>query len=95
MFERGNNHLPTGKLISPSPPPWDDTFTNVIGLPEIVRPGAARLRVWFDSPFLMIYSRDNEGICIEPVTAPPDAQNLGIIGNTYSECLIEFDSDNV
>jgi aldose 1-epimerase len=49
----------------------------------------------FDSPYLMIYSQDDEGICFEPVTAPPDAQNLGISGETYLECLIKFDSDSI
>jgi aldose 1-epimerase len=47
----------------------------------------------FDSPYLMIYSQDDEGICFEPVTAPPDAQNLGISGDTYIETLITFSED--
>ena len=37
--------------------------------------------------------QDEDGICIEPVTAPPDAQNLGIQGDTYIECLITFSED--
>jgi aldose 1-epimerase len=41
----------------------------------------------------MIYSQDEEGICIETVTAPPDAQNLGIQGDSYIECLITFTED--
>ena len=41
----------------------------------------------------MVYSLDEDGICIEPVTAPPDAQNLGIQGDTYIECLITFSED--
>jgi aldose 1-epimerase len=41
----------------------------------------------------MIYSQDDEGICFEPVTAPPDAQNLGITGDTYIETLITFSED--
>jgi aldose 1-epimerase len=93
MFERGDDYLPTGQLISPTQPPWDDTFTEVIGTPEIVWPEAARLSMEFDSPYLMIYSQDDEGICFEPVTAPPDAQNLGIIGDTYIETLITFSED--
>ena len=93
MFERGDDYLPTGQLISPTQPPWDDTFTEVIGTPEIIWPGAARLSMEFDSPYLMIYSQDDEGICFEPVTAPPDAQNLGITGDTYIETLITFSED--
>jgi len=41
----------------------------------------------------MVYSQDEDGICIEPVTSPPDAQNLGIQGDTYIECLITFSED--
>ena len=93
MFERGDDYLPTGQLISPTQPPWDDTFTQIIGTPEIVWKGAARLSMEFDSPYLMIYSQDDEGICFEPVTAPPDAQNLGITGDTYIETLITFSED--
>ncbi len=47
----------------------------------------------FDSPYFMLYSQDDEGICFEPVTAPPDAQNLGIKGDTYIETLITFSED--
>ena len=93
MFKRGEDYLPTGELISPTPPPWDDTFIEVIGSPEILWPGAARISMEFDSPYFMLYSKDEEGICFEPVTAPPDAQNLGIQGDTYIETLITFSED--
>jgi aldose 1-epimerase len=90
MFKKGEDNLPTGELISPTPPPWDDTFIEVIGTPQILWPGAARITMEFDSPYFMLYSQDEEGICFEPVTAPPDAQNLGIRGDTYIETLITF-----
>jgi aldose 1-epimerase len=93
MFERGDDHLPTGKLIPPTPGPWDDTFTEVIGTPKILWPGAARLSMEFDSLYLMIYSQDEDGICLEPVTAPPDAQNLGMTEEYYIETLITFSED--
>jgi aldose 1-epimerase len=93
MFERGSDYLPTGRLITPKDEPWDDTFTELIGGAEIIWPGAAKVSMESDSPYLMIYSQDQEGICLEPVTAPPDAQNLGIIGNTYIETLITFSED--
>jgi aldose 1-epimerase len=93
MFKRGEDNLPTGELISPTPPPWDDTFIEVIGTPQIIWPGAARITMEFDSPYFMLYSQDEEGICFEPVTAPPDAQNLGIRGDTYIETLITFSED--
>jgi aldose 1-epimerase len=93
MFKRGDDYLPTGEIISPTQPPWDDTFMEIKGVPEIVWPGAARLTMECDTPYWMVYSQDDEGICIEPVTAPPDAQNLGIQGETNIECLITFNED--
>jgi aldose 1-epimerase len=93
MFERGGDYLPTGRLITPKDEPWDDTFTELIGGAEIIWPGAAKVSMESDSPYFMVYSQDQEGICLEPVTAPPDAQNLGIVGNTYIETLITFSED--
>jgi aldose 1-epimerase len=93
MFQKSEENLPTGKLIPPTPPPWDDTFIEVIGTPMILWPGAALISMHFDSPYFMLYSQDEEGICFEPVTAPPDAQNLGITGQNEIEILIEFNED--
>jgi aldose 1-epimerase len=93
MFKRGDDYLPTGEIITPTQPPWDDTFMEIKGVPEIIWPGAARLKVECDTPYWMVYSQDEDGICIEPVTAPPDAQNLGIQGDSYIECLITFTED--
>ena len=81
MFKRGDDFLPVGELIDPLPQPWDDTFTEIIGTPEIIWPGAAQITLDSDSDYFMIYSQDEEGICFEPVTAPPDAQNLGFKAN--------------
>ncbi len=93
MFKRGDDYLPTGEIISPTQPPWDDTFMEIKGIPEIIWPGAARLAMECDTPYWMVYSQDEDGIGIEPVTAPPDAQNLGIQGESYIECLITFNED--
>ncbi len=93
MFKRGDDYLPTGEIIAPVQPPWDDTFMEIKGVPEIVWPGAARLTIECDTPYWMVYSQDEDGICIEPITAPPDAQNLGMQGDTYIECLITFNED--
>ena len=93
MFKRGDDYLPTGEIITPTQPPWDDTFMEIKGVPEIIWPGAARLTMECDTPYWMVYNQDEDGICIEPVTAPPDAQNLGIQGESYIECLITFTED--
>ena len=94
MFKRGGDYLPTGELIEPTLPPWDDTFTNLLNVPEIIWPGRAKLRMKTNSPYFMLYSQDSEGICFEPVTAPPDAQNLGISGSHQIETSVEFCEDS-
>ena len=94
MFKMGYENLPTGELITPSTAPWDDTFTDVSGTPEIIWPGAARITMELDSPYFTLNSQDEEGISFQPVTAPPDAQNLGIAGETYIETLITFSEDH-
>ena len=94
MFKRSSDQIPTGELISPSsPPPWDDTFVEILGTPEIIWTGAAKVTVESDTHYWHIYDQDEDGICIEPVTAPPDAQNLKIQGESYIECLITFSED--
>ncbi len=35
------------------------------GVPEIIWPGAARLTMECDTPYWMVYSQDEDGICIE------------------------------
>jgi len=95
IFQKGYDNLPTGELILPTKPPWDDTFTEIIDAPLIVWQGAAQVSMVFDSPYFMLNSQDDEGICVGPVTAPPDAHNLGIFGDTKIETLITFhESDN-
>ena len=93
MFKRSSDQIPNGELIPPSTPPWDDTFVEIVGTPEIIWPGAAKVTVESDTPYWHIYDQDEDGICIEPVTAPPDAKNLGIQGESYIECLITFSED--
>ena len=89
MLERIDG-LPTGKLISPTNPPWDDCFTDVKGSPSIKWEGVANLKIDSDSSYWVVYTEDSEGICIEPQTAPPDAANLGITGDHYIESLFTF-----
>jgi aldose 1-epimerase len=90
MMLRGDDYLPTGKLIDPPAGPWDDTFVGVVGKPTITWPGAAKLEIESDAPYWTVYNQHEDGICIEPVTAPPDTANLGIVGDSYIEALFTF-----
>lgn len=90
MLIRDSEGIPSGKLISPTPQPWDDTFTGIRGVPAIVWDDAARIDIETDAPWWTVYSEDADSICIEPQTAPPDAANLGITGEQYIEALFVF-----
>jgi aldose 1-epimerase len=91
MYERGSDHLPTGKLIEPSKGPWDDAFIEVRGTPTVYWEDAISIKIESDAPCWVVYDEDPEGVCVEPQTAPPDAANLGITGDSYLETLFIFD----
>jgi aldose 1-epimerase len=88
MLVRGGDMLPTGEIAAPKPPPWDDTFTGVVKSPIIRWPGAAKVTVESNAPWWVVYTEDNEGVCVEPQSAPPDAANLKIVGS--HELTVEF-----
>jgi len=71
MVERGADHLPTGRLVSPSAPPWDDCFV-LSGPPRLVWPGLVDLTLESDAGWWVVYTEPHGALCIEPQTAPPD-----------------------
>ena len=91
MFERGKDYLPTGKLITPTPAPWDDAFTEVRGAPKVIWEDALQIEIESDAPYWVVYDQDPDGVCIEPQSAPPDAANLKISSDTYLEALFVFE----
>jgi aldose 1-epimerase len=91
MLERGPDYLPTGKLISPTPSPWDDAFTEVRGTPTVFWEDVMQIKIESDAPYWVVYDQDSEGVCVEPQSAPPDAANLGISSDTYLEALFVFE----
>ena len=74
MVERGADALPTGRLVSPSPGPWDDCF-KVDGSPVLTWPGAVSVSFSSSSPWWVVYDMPADTVCVEPQTAPPDAFN--------------------
>ncbi|WP_432248593.1 aldose 1-epimerase [Streptomyces sanyensis] len=74
--ERGEDHLPTGKRITPLPGPWDDCF----GMPDGVRatltwPGFLELEVSSRARWVVVYDEQEEAVCVEPQSGPPDGLN--------------------
>ncbi|MGK5630938.1 aldose 1-epimerase [Streptomyces sp. URMC 123] len=74
--ERGEDHLPTGRRIAPRPGPWDDCF----GMPEGVNvtltwPGRLELTVASRAEWVVIYDEQEEAVCVEPQSGPPNGLN--------------------
>ncbi len=90
MLKRDSDGIPTGDFVPKSRGPWDDTFTEVRGVPAVVYEDFVRVSIECDAPWWVVYDEDPEGVCIEPQTAPPDAANLGITGENYIEALFVF-----
>ncbi|WP_425581561.1 aldose 1-epimerase [Streptomyces stramineus] len=74
--ERGDDHLPTGRRIAPLPGPWDDCF----GMPDgvdvtLTWPGALELKVASRAEWVVIYDEQDEAVCVEPQSGPPNGLN--------------------
>lgn len=73
---RGDDHLPTGARIDPTPGPWDDCF----GMPDgvdvtLTWPGRLELKVASREQWVVVYDEPAEAVCVEPQTGPPNGLN--------------------
>ncbi len=73
MYERGPDHLPTGRLVTPSAGPWDDAFTGLHGPVTITWADRLRLTIESDLDHLVVYDEPDHALCVEPQSGPPDA----------------------
>ncbi|NEE09311.1 aldose 1-epimerase, partial [Streptomyces sp. SID7499] len=74
--ERGADHLPTGRRIDPRPGPWDDCF----GMPDgvdvkLTWPERLELTVKSRSEWVVVYDEQDEAVCVEPQSGPPNGLN--------------------
>ena len=76
MYER-EGKLPTGALVQPVAPPWDDCFTGVQWPVTLRWPGFATLEVSSDCTHVVVYDEERDAVCVEPQSGPPDAVNIG------------------
>lgn len=72
MYERGPDGLPTGRRVPPTPRPWDDCFTDVRSAPRLTWPDVLTLEIRSSVSHWVVYDEPEEGVCVEPQTAPPD-----------------------
>jgi galactose mutarotase-like enzyme len=75
MYDRGSDGIPSGRLIPPTPPPWDDCFADIRGAPVLRWPGFLELTVASDLPAWVVYDEPVHAICVEPETDAPDSLN--------------------
>ncbi|MET0458674.1 MAG: aldose epimerase [Ilumatobacteraceae bacterium] len=74
MYERDGEGLPTGRLVAPPPPPWDDCF--VVARPVRFPVGPLQVTVSSDCDHVVVFDGLDIGIAVEPQSGPPDALNL-------------------
>lgn len=74
MFEMGEEMIPTGAMVAPSAPPWDNCF--VLRHPPVLRwPGQLEVTLRSDCPYWTVFTEPDHALCVEPQTDAPDAFN--------------------
>lgn len=76
MWVRDDDGIPSGALVTPTPGPWDDCFTDMVQPPELRWPGALELTMDSHGTDWVIFTEPDHAVCVEPQTGPPDALNL-------------------
>lgn len=78
MYARDDLGLPTGELVEPTAPPWDDCF--IVHSPvslEYERRLAPLVNVSSDDcDHWVLYDMPTHATCVEPQSGPPDAPNI-------------------
>lgn len=76
MLLRDDAGIPTGDRVPVPAGPWDDCFDQVHWPVTLSWPGALRLDVSADTRYGVVYTEEQDAVCVEPQTGPPDALNL-------------------
>lgn len=77
--------------ISPPPSqPWDDVFFQPKLAPSAKWRDGAKIEIKSEHPWWIVNTKDSGGVCIEPLTAPPNAQNLKIDLSQSNLLRVEF-----
>lgn len=70
---RDDTEAPTGLWQTMDPGERDlNDCLQVTGPTTLTWPGAGRLEITHDSPYVTVYTQHPAGICVEPVTSPPE-----------------------
>ena len=77
QYEKGDEQLPTGRLVPPAGGPYDDCFLGMDAPPRLEWPGQLELTVTSSADHWVVFDELPDVVCIEPQTGPPDAVALG------------------
>ncbi len=75
VYQCDAEQIPTGQLLRPHGGPWDDCFTSLRNTPSITWDDFITLGLHSDTSHWILYDMPADAVCIEPVTAPPNALN--------------------
>ncbi|WP_229399236.1 aldose 1-epimerase [Micromonospora okii] len=76
MYADAADRVPDGRLVPPVPRPWDYCFVDLAAPPVLRWPGLLELEVRSECPYWVLYDMEEEGVCVEPWTGPPNSLNL-------------------
>lgn len=77
MLRRDDRGIATDELVPPGNGPWDDCFVGIEGPIVVAWPGALTLEVTSPCAYVVIFDQQEEALCVEPQTHPPDALTSG------------------
>jgi aldose 1-epimerase len=75
MYIRDGEGMPSGRLVPPSRPPWDDCFVGLDDPPRLVYEDGLTVTVESDADHWVIFTPDH-AVCVEPQTGPPDGPTI-------------------
>ncbi|MCI1914287.1 MAG: hypothetical protein LKJ05_00940 [Bifidobacteriaceae bacterium] len=73
--QRGENGLPTGRRIAPTPAPWDDTFGFFPTLAATLVWEDMEMHISTSHSYATVFSVPKDALCVEPQTSVPNALN--------------------
>ena len=78
--ERGEDYLPTGRLLpfDQGQGPFDDAFVVPDGRATVRWPGALTVEIAADSDWFVVFDQLPLSVCIEPQSGPPNGVNDGL-----------------
>jgi galactose mutarotase-like enzyme len=73
-LERGDDHLPTGRIlgVDPGEGPFDDAFVVPSGRAALRWPGVLAVDIVSDGGWYVVFDELPDQVCVEPQSGPPD-----------------------